>query len=163
MHLEDSNKCLLDLQTNLLEVAKQIVHDRKVKEVAGDEPQIRDMSHRELIDRIPGQDLRPGAFKMQLRAREEAQLPLVRHSLHNLLVSSVNLDSSRVWLTAHTCSSQRGLAPPCMLPEHAVKHLQYHGIFAAKHEKVGIPSSWGIKSPRVWIWILTAERDLRQK
>ena len=68
---------MFDLQTNLLEVAKQIVHDRKVKEVAGDEPQIRDMSHRELIDRIPGQDLRPGAFKMQLRAREEAQLPLV--------------------------------------------------------------------------------------
>ena len=54
------------------------MHDRKVKEVAGDEPQIRDMSHQELIDRIPGQELRPGAFKMQLRAREEAQLPLVR-------------------------------------------------------------------------------------
>ena len=68
---------MISPQTNLLELAKQIVHDRKVKEVAGDEPQIRDMSHQELIDRIPGQDLRPGAFKMQLRAREEAQLPLV--------------------------------------------------------------------------------------
>lgn len=65
------------MQTNLLELAKRIVHDRKVKEVAGDEPQIRDMSHIDIKARIPGQELRPGAFKMQLRAREEAQLPLV--------------------------------------------------------------------------------------
>ncbi len=90
MHLEDSNKCLLDLQTNLLEVAKQIVHDRKVKEVgrgrAADQGHVPPGSS---STEIPGQDLRPGAFKMQLRAREEAQLPLVRHSLHNLLVSSV--------------------------------------------------------------------------
>ena len=61
----------------MYELEKQREHERKIMEVAGDEPQIRDMSHQELIDRIPGQDLRPGAFKMQLRAREEAELPLV--------------------------------------------------------------------------------------
>ena len=65
------------MQTNLLKLAQQVVRNRKVKEVAGDEPQNRDMLHREIIEAIPGQDLRPGAFKMQLRAGEEAALPLV--------------------------------------------------------------------------------------
>ncbi len=37
----------------MYELAKQQEHDRKVKEVAGDEPQIRDMSHQELIDQDP--------------------------------------------------------------------------------------------------------------
>lgn len=68
----------------MYELAKQQEHDKKVKEVAGDEPQIRDMSHQELIDQIPGQDLRPGAFKMQLRAREEAELPLVYSCVSSL-------------------------------------------------------------------------------
>ena len=65
------------MQTNLLKLAQQVVHKRRVKEVAGDEPQRRDLPHQELLDAIPGQELRPGAFKMQLRAREEAALPLV--------------------------------------------------------------------------------------
>ena len=65
------------MQTNLLKLAQQVVRNRKVKEVAGDEPQNRDMLHREIIEAIPGQELRPGALKMQLRAGEEAALPLV--------------------------------------------------------------------------------------
>ena len=82
-------------QTNLLKLAQQVVRNRQIKEVAGDEPQIRDMTHRELIEAMPGQELRPGAFKMQLRAGEEAALPLVAlHAPINRL-TSLTLQSSR--------------------------------------------------------------------
>ena len=74
---ECSEVASVPMQTNLLKLAQQVVRNRKVKEVAGDEPQNRDMLHREIIEAIPGQDLRPGAFKMQLRAGKEAALPLV--------------------------------------------------------------------------------------
>ncbi len=65
------------MQTNLLELARQIVRERKVKEVAGDEPQIRDKSHAELRASIPPGERRPGAYKMQLRPEEEKELALV--------------------------------------------------------------------------------------
>lgn len=53
------------------------MRERKVKEVAGDEPQIRDKSHAELKASIPPEERRPGAYKMQLRPEEEEELALV--------------------------------------------------------------------------------------
>ena len=82
------------MQTNLLKLAQQVVRNRKVKEVAGDEPQNRDMLHREIIEAIPGQELRPGAFKMQLRAGEEAALPLVAPYAQTLLSAQMTLSST---------------------------------------------------------------------
>ncbi len=82
------------VQTNLLKLAQQVVRNRKVKEVAGDEPQNRDMLHREIIEAIPGQDLRPGAFKMQLRAGEEAGLPLVAPNAQVSLSAQMTLSGT---------------------------------------------------------------------
>lgn len=67
--------CLL--QTNLYKLGKEIVREQQIEEVGGYEPQIRDRHRWDVNESIPGEQLRPGAFKMQLRPDEEAALPLV--------------------------------------------------------------------------------------
>lgn len=49
-----------------------------MEEVGGYEPQLRDRPRWEVQESIPGEKLRPGAYKMQLRPEEEEELPLVR-------------------------------------------------------------------------------------
>lgn len=53
------------------------MREQQIEEVAGYEPQIRDRHRWDVNESIPGEQLRPGAFKMQLRPDEEAALPLV--------------------------------------------------------------------------------------
>ena len=67
--------CLL--QTNLYKLAKEIAREQQIEEVGGYEPQIRDRHRWDVNESIPGEQLRPGALKMQLRPDEEAALPLV--------------------------------------------------------------------------------------
>ena len=64
-------------QTTLYKLGKDIVREQRIEEVGGHEPQIRDRPRWEVNESIPGEKLRPGAFKMQLRPHEEAALPLV--------------------------------------------------------------------------------------
>lgn len=65
------------VQTSLYKLGKDIVREQQIEEVGGREPQIRDRPRWEVNESIPGEKLRPGAFKMQLRPHEEAALPLV--------------------------------------------------------------------------------------
>ncbi len=65
------------MQTNLYKLGKEIVREQQIEEVGGYEPQIRDRHRWDVNESIPGEQLRPGAFKMQLRPDEEAALPLV--------------------------------------------------------------------------------------
>ena len=51
--------------------------EKKVLDVSGDEPQLRQQWNRDIRARIPGHKLRRGAPKMQLRPDEENELALV--------------------------------------------------------------------------------------
>ncbi len=53
------------------------MREQQIEEVGVREPQIRDRPRGEVNDSIPGEKLRPGAYKMQLRPEEQAALPLV--------------------------------------------------------------------------------------
>ncbi|CAL8471588.1 g11130 [Coccomyxa elongata] len=63
-------------RTNLYKLGKEIVREQQIEDVGGYEPQIRDRHRWDVNESIPGEQLRPGAFKMQLRPDEEAALPL---------------------------------------------------------------------------------------
>ena len=51
--------------------------EKKVLDVSGEEPQLRQQWNRDIRARIPGHKLRRGAPKMQLRPDEENKLELV--------------------------------------------------------------------------------------
>ena len=69
---------LLGAQTDLLALAKEVAELKRVHDVGGDEPTLRDKPRWQVNQELRSSELRQGAEKPMLRPWEEEALPLVR-------------------------------------------------------------------------------------
>ena len=72
--------CLLSaVQKTLTQLLDAAEKEKKRAEMSADEPGVRTKLRQEIYDEMPGEDLRPHAFKMELRPHEHEALELVSH------------------------------------------------------------------------------------
>jgi hypothetical protein len=73
----DEHDHLRGAQTDLLALAKEVAELKRVHDVGGDEPTLRDKPRWQVNQELRSSELRPGLEKPMLRPWEEEALPLV--------------------------------------------------------------------------------------